>query len=225
MKISILLATHNGSKYIDQSIESVLSQTYQDWELLIGLNDTSDNTLEKLKLYTDDRIKIFEYAERGKPNALNCLLKESVGEYIAIIDDDDIWLPEKLEFQINSLNDDYADVIGTQMFYCDENGNILDGSPSLARSGDNIRMMTLMGDNQIANLSALVNRNSLVAVGGWRNLIALEDFDLWVRMCKANYSFKNLNEKLVIHRRHNNSKFNTMRGDIQEQIKNEILNG
>jgi len=225
MKISILLATHNGSQFIDQSIESILSQTYQNWELLIGLNDTTDNTLEKVKSYSDDRIRIFEYVERGKPNTLNSLLSESVGEYIAIIDDDDMWLPTKLELQVEKLEDDAVDVIGTQMFYCDEAGNIMDGSPSLTRSSDNIKMMILQGDNQIANLSALVKKESLLAVGGWRNLVALEDFDLWVRMSRGNFSFQNLNEKLVIHRRHNNSKFNTMRGDVQEQIKNEILNG
>ena len=118
--ISILLATYNGEKYIKKSIDSIINQTYTDWELLIGFNGTTDNSKEVVAQYNDSRIKIFDYGDdKGKSKTLNKLMKEASGEWMAIQDDDDIWLPKKLERQFS--NSEGFDVIGTQIMYIDKN--------------------------------------------------------------------------------------------------------
>ncbi len=220
--ISILLATYNGEKYIEKCIKSIQSQTYIDWELLIGLNDCTDDTINIIKSFDDNRIKIFEYTEKGKAKTLNKLTMEASFDWICIIDDDDMWVNTKLEEQTVFFESNY-DVIGTQMYYCDSDGS-LSNAPRLELYDLNIKTIMSTGSNQIANLSVMIKKSSLVNVGGWNeNLLALEDFDLWIRMIKQNYRFFNIDKKLSIHRKHSDSKFNSINNSIQEEIKNKIL--
>ena len=95
--ISILLASYNGEKYIRQSIDSVINQTFKKWELLIGFNGTTDKTKDIVKEYKDERIKTFDYEDdKGKAKTLNKLIKQAQFDYCAIQDDDDLWWPPKL---------------------------------------------------------------------------------------------------------------------------------
>lgn len=207
--ISILLPIYNGEKYIKYSIESILNQTFKEFELLIGFNGTTDSSKEIVSSYNDDRIKIFDYGDdKGKPKTLNKLLKESKYDWIALQDDDDIWLLDKLEkqFKYNSF-----DIIGSQLLYCDSYNNIIGGNPTLECLDFNIKNKTLSGNNQIANSSTLIRKEKLVEVGGWDvDLDGLEDYDLWIRFIVNGYKFHNLSEALMIHRKHNDSNFNTM---------------
>ena len=112
--ISVLLAVYNGEKYIRKSLDSVLNQTYKDFEILIGFNGTTDNSKSIVSEYKDNRIKVFDFGnDKGKAKTLNKLLRECKGDWIAIQDDDDIWLPGKLEFQLKYSND--FDVIGSKV--------------------------------------------------------------------------------------------------------------
>ena len=95
---SILLAIYNGQNFVEASIESVLSQSFIDLELLIGFNGTTDSSKEIVSKYQDSRIKIFDYGEdKGKAKTLNKLIIESKYDWIAIQDDDDVWTKEKLK--------------------------------------------------------------------------------------------------------------------------------
>ena len=99
--ISILLATYNGERYIEQSITSVLNQTFTEFELLIGFNGTTDGSKEIVASFNDSRIRVFDYGEdKGKATTLNKLLKEVKYDWIAIQDDDDVWADSKLEKQV-----------------------------------------------------------------------------------------------------------------------------
>ena len=114
--VSILLAVYNGEKFLSQSIDSILYQTFKDWELLIGFNGTTDTSKEIVKKYTDSRIRTFDYGDsKSKPATLNKLLKESKFDLIALQDDDDIWFPKKLELQIEKI--DTYDIIGSFITY------------------------------------------------------------------------------------------------------------
>jgi glycosyltransferase involved in cell wall biosynthesis len=94
--ISILLATFNGHKFIEESINSILNQTFNDFELLIGLNGENKTTKNILKNYNDNRIKIFDYGnDKGKSKTLNKLLQVAKYDWVGIQDDDDVWLPQK----------------------------------------------------------------------------------------------------------------------------------
>ena len=214
--ISILLPTYNGEKFISQSIDSILNQTFRDFELLIGFNGTTDSSRDIVSSYKDERIRIFDYVdEKGKSTTLNKLLIESKYEWIALQDDDDIWMETKLEKQIEFIND--FDVIGTFINYIDENNQII-GRPTLTSFPDDINHLSLAGENQIANSSTLIKKSVIFEVGGWSESLdklaengyqPCEDFDLWLRLMKSGKKFKNIPEELVQHRIHKNSNFNT----------------
>jgi len=216
--ISILLATYNGEKYIKKSIESVLSQNFKDFELLIGFNGTVDNSKKIVSELKDSRIKIFDYGnEKGKSKTLNKLIKKARYDWIAIQDDDDVWLPKKLEKQIEFI--DSFDVIGTQIFYVDENENIT-GKPNLSLIHEEIIKKCLNGDNQIANTSAIFKKDLALKVNCWdENIIGIEDFDFWLKLIKLGCNFTNLKKELVLHRLHKNSNFNTKKWDLEILLK------
>ena len=205
--ISILLAVYNGEKYISQSIESILFQTYPEWELLIGFNGTSDRSKEIAYSYQDKRIKIFDYGlDKGKGKTLNKLMSESNYDWCAMQDDDDIWIPQKLEQQI--LLTKQFDVIGTYILYINSNSTII-GSPKLAQQHQDIKYLTLNGINQIANSSSIFKKRPIIELSGWNvELNINEDLDLWQRLLKTGRVFANIPQYLTLHRLHKDSNFN-----------------
>lgn len=213
--ISILLATYNDEKYVIKSINSILKQSYEKFELLIGFNGTKDSTKELIKTIKDSRIRIFDYKDDiGKAKTLNKLLKESKGDFIAIQDGDDIWKPKKLEKQIFFLK--YFDIVGTQITYIDEKGNYK-GEPKLELEDEKIKSKSLSGINQIANTSSIINKKCLLNLNGWKeDLDGIEDYDLWIRCIKNNYKFMNLNTSEVLHRIHPSSNFNTKKYNLKK---------
>jgi glycosyltransferase involved in cell wall biosynthesis len=216
--ISILLAVYNGEKYMNQSIDSIINQTFKDWELLIGFNGTTDGSKDIASSYSDDRIKIFNYGkDKGKAKTLNKLIKEAKYDWCAIQDDDDIWLPEKLEKQFYQL--DYFDVIGTLITYIDEN-NTHHGSPNLATDHEKIKSKSLSGINQIANSSAVFRKQDALEIGVWgESLDGIEDFDFWIKMLRKGCFFYNIPECLVLHRIHKDSNFNTKQYSLSEILR------
>jgi glycosyltransferase involved in cell wall biosynthesis len=219
--ISILLATYNGENFIKQSINSILNQTFTDFELLIGFNGTTDNSKNIVAQYNDSRIKIFDYGDdKGKAKTLNKLIKEAKFDWIAIQDDDDVWLPNKLENQIKFLEN--FDIIGTQILYIDKESNLI-GEVRLETKDSEIKFFSLNGKNQIANSSSLTRKKVIEEVNGWNeNLFGVEDYDLWLKLIRKNCRFKNLDEILVLHRIHSGSNFNNnkkQQKDLEKILK------
>ena len=213
--ISILLAVYNGEKYIKKSIESIINQTFTDWELLIGFNGTKDNSKQIVSEYNDSRIRVFDYGmDVGKAKTLNKMIKEVKYDWIAIQDDDDIWMPKKLERQVKLING--FDVIGSQIMYIDENDNP-NGGPQLAKKDEQIKAKSLNGDNQIANTSTLFKKVCAEDVGGWSETIdGIEDFDFWLKIMRKGYKFTNSHSIEVFHRLHSKSNFNTNKYDLSQ---------
>jgi len=225
MKLSVILTVYNDEKFIKESVQSVLDQTFTDFELLIGFNGTIDNSKEVLSKFSDNRIKIFDYGnEKGRSKTLNKLLKESSGEWIAIQDGDDVWLPKKLEKQFELADSSGVDVVGTNIFYCDKKG-VVTGSPVLEIDHDKIVSKSKMGLNQIANSSSLFSRSAAIDVDGWdEGCIGIEDFDFWLKLMRKGYKFSNVKKNLVLHRIHSESSFNTKTFDIKALLKKHNIN-
>jgi len=98
-KITVIIPTQNRRKSLDRAVESVLSQSFIDWELYI-VNDSSS----AIKAYNDDRVKIIQNEDiKGANSSRNTGIKHAQGDYIAFLDDDDEWLPEKLDIQLNLM--------------------------------------------------------------------------------------------------------------------------
>ncbi|MBQ0062672.1 MAG: glycosyltransferase family 2 protein [Prevotella sp.] len=107
--VSIVTPAYNSSLYIAKSINSVLAQTYANWEMLIVDDGSTDNTLEIVRSYEDKRIKIFNNTHQGAAEARNLALRQATGKYVAFLDSDDLWLPEKLEKQVRFMEENHYD--------------------------------------------------------------------------------------------------------------------
>ena len=200
--ISILMPIFNGFEFIKDSVVSVLNQTYEEWELIIGINGHTENspifqsakTLETVS----SKIHVYDLHEiRGKANALNAMLQFCSYDHIAILDVDDIWTADKLEKQVPFL--EYYDVVGSQcMYFGDINGHI-PGTPV----GDLSEVDFTIG-NPIINSSSVIKKE----LCHW-NENGIEDYDLWLRLRKQNKTFYNYAGVLVKHRIHSASAFNS----------------
>jgi len=231
--ISVLFPTYKGHRFIMKSLDAVIKQTYQKIEILIGFNGENEESKKIVSNFQDERIRIFDYGEeKGKAKTLNKLLKEARGEIIGVQDDDDIWLPQKLEKQLKEFPN--YDIVGTFIEYIDENGgpwienNFLRKGPKLHTNHREIIKGMLSGDNQIANTSALVKRECALEVGGWdENLDGVEDYDFWIKLTKNGKLFFNIPEVLTLHRIHSTSNFNSKKLSISIDDllrKNMIIN-
>jgi glycosyltransferase involved in cell wall biosynthesis len=215
--ISVLLATYNGETYISDAIASVLNQRGVEFELLIGLNGCVDGTKYICDNYANnERVRVFDYgSEKGKSKTLNKLLNEAKYPFIALQDDDDVWAPNKLAYQWESLTVT-TDVVGSFILYVNEETNII-GRPLLSIDHEAIVQKSLSGDNQIANSSAVIRKSLAISIGGWREEFeGVEDFDFYVRLIRVNAIFRNLPKYLVLHRLHKRSNFNTKKFDLSK---------
>ena len=108
--ISIIMPAYNSGKYISDSIKSVIAQTYSDWELIITDDCSTDNTVKIIKSFSDSRIKLLKNKRNsGAAESRNYALRKARGRWIAFLDSDDVWLPEKLEKQLAFMkNNGYA---------------------------------------------------------------------------------------------------------------------
>ena len=184
--VSILLPTYNGAKYVREAIESVLNQSYQDWELIIIDDGSTDNIDEVAGGYVkkDPRITY----ERNKKNLglsgnLNKGLLQASGQYIARIDQDDVWIDiDKLKKQIKFL-DAHPDcvLVGTGFRMVDESGeHIRDVVPF---TDDRSIRGNILSENQFGHATVVFRKKPVIDLGGYNSKIRYgEDYDLWLRL-------------------------------------------
>ncbi len=200
---------YNGIEFINESVPSILEQTYDKWELLIGINGHPENSeIYKIaKMFEEKsdkagqplgKIKVFDfYNIKGKANTLNEMIKYCKYDYVALLDVDDIWLPEKLERQSILLG--LYDVIGTNCVWFGDRPGIVPKIPQYDFSNFNFSIV-----NPVINSSVVVRKELCSWVEN-----GIEDYDLWIRIRKLNKKFYNCPEILVKHRIHSTSAFNS----------------
>ena len=197
--ISILLPIYNGIEFIDESVQSILMQTYTEWELLIGINGHEPNSkvYQQACAYSSNKIRVYDlHTISNKSDALNALIPYCNFDYIALIDVDDIWLPTKLMSQ--SLHLTKYDVVGTKCVYF---GDRI-GWPDIP-TGDISSYTFLI--NPIINSSSILKKELCF----WDNTHnGVEDYDLWLKLSQQSKTFFNCDEVLVKHRIHKSSSFN-----------------
>ena len=126
--ISIIIPAYNAEKYLESTIQSVINQTYTDWELIIINDGSNDGTLELISNFKDrdSRIKVFSYENAGVAHSRNRGIAKARGEYIAFLDADDLWTPNKLEMQLEALQNNLdVGVAYSWVDYIDETGKFL----------------------------------------------------------------------------------------------------
>lgn len=201
-KVSILMPIYNGERFLQLAIQSVLSQTYTNFELLIYNDGSTDNSLQIIKSFNDDRIKIFSFPEnKGIVNALNFLLKQAKGEFIARIDADDIWYKDKLEKQLAATNGKTKNVfIACFARLIDDKGNPFPTKFKQYSDCNDIKKY-LPNSNFIIHSSVLISKDVFEKVGKYRDkYLHTEDYDLWLRILSKGIKIINLPEILLDYR-------------------------
>ena len=208
--ISILIPIYNGIEFIDESVSSVINQTYVEWELIIGINGhiPLSNVYFIANQYATqcNKIRVLDLCDiKGKSNALNVMIQYCNYKYVALLDVDDIWYPKKLETQMIYLKN--YDVIGTKCVYIEDMSGVIPILPE----GD-LSTFNFLSYNPIINSSAII-RKSLCT---WNhNVDCIEDYDMWLRLYKNGNTFYNCKEVLVKHRIHKKSAFNSTGKHLQ----------
>jgi len=197
--VSVIIPTYNRAHLLGRAIQSVLNQTYQDFELIIVDDASSDNTEEVVKSFHDDRIKYIRHDEnKGAGAARNTGIKAARGEYIAFQDDDDKWLPNKLEKQVKVLEDSPPEigVVYTDFQRFDKKSENKPKMVKVMRISGDIHG-ALLEDNFIGTPTVLVKKQCFEKVGMFdEELPQLEDWELWIRISKY-YHFRYIKEPLV----------------------------
>lgn len=203
-KVSVIMPVYNAEKYIEETIDSILGQTFKDYEFLIIDDGSTDKSLQILNSCTDPRIKVFKnFKNIGYVQTLNKLIELSKGEYIARQDNDDISLPKRLEIQVDFLNKNpNVGICGTDAFYF---GARKEKITKFHRNED-IKAQMIFG-NQIIHPSVLMRSCLFKGENGLRydnELCPAEDYALWFEISK-NYEIANLKTPLLRYRWHENN--------------------
>lgn len=205
--VSVILPTFNRLKYLRAAIQSVLEQTFQDWELLIADDGSDLETRNYLQVVeSPPRIRVMWLTHCGRPSVVrNAALRAARGEYVAFLDSDDLWLPTKLDAQISSLRRCAGRQWSqTRFVLVDEWRNPTAwqrarGWPVLQGW---IRDQLIKGETVIAVPAVVVCRELLEQVGGFdEQLIMSEDYDLWLRLA-ARSEIDAVDEPLTLVTRH-----------------------
>ncbi|WJS95137.1 glycosyltransferase [Flavobacterium johnsoniae] len=198
-KITVLMPVYNCELYIKEALESILNQTFSDFELLIIDDASSDSTVSIIKNYNDSRLRLIEKDKNsGITNSLNYGLSIARGEYIARMDGDDISFPERFEKQVAFLDANPEIILcGTNYKVIGKNENII-----LPECNESIKIR-LLRDNCIAHPSVMMRRQKLIESSVLYDPIkeSAEDYDLWVRLLAFGKLY-NLQDFLLQYRVH-----------------------
>lgn len=203
--ISVIMAAYNAEKTIEQSIWSVLNQTYPNFELLV-INDCSKDATVKLveSIATkDSRVRLISNeTNRGVSYTRKCGLEKAKGEWIAILDSDDVWAPEKLEKQIVLQEKMKAELLFTGSSFMDSDGNKIGW---YLHAPGKVTYRQLLKQNVLSNSSVLVRKDLYVkyyAIGDRMH----EDFAVWLGILKDGKNAYGVDEPLLIYRVSKSSK-------------------
>lgn len=199
-KISVILPTYNRGYLLKRSLSSITNQTIEDVEIIVVDDGSTDNTESVVKSFDDDRIEYIRHeVNKGANAARNTGISESNGAYIAFQDSDDVWVPHKLEKQINVFEQSSNNLA---MVYCgvcriwpDYSTDYLPGEKGV--SGDITE--SLVQSNFIPTQAALVRKSCIDSVGNFdERLPRLQDWEMWLRISKK-YTIDYVDEPLVIN--------------------------
>ena len=204
--ISILLTSYNHEKFINLAIESILTQSYLDFELLIWDDFSIDNSWNIIKSYNDSRIRIFRNSRNEVRGSLNKMIQKSRGKYICIAHSDDMWEPNKLERQLSFLYEKpEIGAVFSNALIINEDGNPLEDQThfyyNIFTQSNRSRFEWLnhffFNGNALCHPSVMIRKSCYDTIGIYRNgLVNSDDFDLWVRLCMK-YDIHVFADKLV----------------------------
>lgn len=200
------MAAYNAAQYISESIQSILDQTFTDFELLIVNDGSTDDTVAVVSTFKDERIRLLHNdRNRGLAYTRNVVMEAARGEYIAILDSDDIALPQRLNLQYEFFvqHPEFA-LCGGHGLFIDQNGDLMkDDRLRVVLGPENIKM-TLLFTNTFVNSAVMFKTAVLRELGGYRDYGPVEDYELSVRISN-HYKVSNIDEVFVKYRMHDSN--------------------
>jgi glycosyltransferase involved in cell wall biosynthesis len=199
--VSVSMPVFNSERYIAEAIESILSQTYTNFELIIVDDGSSDRTREIIDRFTDPRIiKIYSDQNRGLITTRNLIAERAKGKYLALLDADDRAMPERLQSQVEFLESNAADICGADHWTLNQvNGEV---RRSKQRYSDADIRALLAVCSPLCN-PAIMGRLEIFQQFPYKESYRhAEDYCLWIEIALAGYRFANLQKKLIVYRLH-----------------------
>jgi glycosyltransferase involved in cell wall biosynthesis len=206
-KISIIIPTYNAIAYLPEAVESVLKQTFKDFELIIIDDGSSDRTVEWASQINDPRVKVILQDNHGSARARNQGIAIAEGEYIALLDADDVWESTKLEKQVNFLaRNPSIGLVDTSVVLINEDGKSTGKVVTTKAEKDVWKQLVQFQPVCSCDSTPLIRRECFENVGLFdEDLLFLEDLDFWIRLA-SHYKFGAIKEPLVRYRQYSGSK-------------------
>ena len=220
-KVSIVVPVYNAEHYVAETLRSVFAQTYQNFEVIIVDDGSPDRSIDICRQFTDPRLRIVQQPNRGLPGARNTGIRYAKGDYITLLDADDLWVPEKLEKHIEHL--ERSPEVGISFSYSafiDDNSN-LTGLYQMPRKIQDITPAYVLCRNPVGNGScAVIRRETLEAIEFQDNLYGsvenfyfderlrfekadATDLECWTRIAvTTNWKLEGIPEALTLYRIH-----------------------
>ena len=195
---SVIIPNYNHAKYLPRAIDSVINQTFSNWEILLIDNHSSDETEKVVNPYLSEKIHLFKIHNNGIIAASRNLgIIHSKGEWIAFLDSDDWWSETKLEESLLTIKQFEADLIYHDLYLVKDETNLTHYDQTRGEDISNKPWEYLLNyGNSIPNSSVVVRKSCIDAIGGIseeRTCISWEDYDTWLRLAQNGFLFKKIN--------------------------------
>jgi len=214
--VSVVIPAFNCEQYITECIDSVLIQTYHNLEIIIIDDGSTDDTVRIISEYNNDQIKLFHQNNSGSAAARNYGVKQASGIWIAFIDADDIWLPDKLQSQLEQCSNQawsHTDLFFHGSFYPKYTK-----ATEFTSKHSGFILKNLLVENSIGTSSVVIKKEILQELGGFNtDLRALQDWDLWLRIAEK-YQVCYIDQPLVYYRVHSSSVSRNVRNTLPYHI-------
>ncbi len=203
-KVSVIIPAYNAEPWLQDTLESIFDQTFEDYEVVF-INDGSTDGTERIAKAFGERVRYFYQPNRGAAAARNAGVLNSRGELVAQLDADDLWLPNMLSELVPMFDDPSVGVACGDAYYWDQQKLIEECSshwqtrPRL--TGDDVWLQLVRIPPLIPPQATIARRSALVGVGLYdESLSRAEDYDMWLRIARAGYRFRFVDRVLGVYR-------------------------
>jgi len=197
-RVSVIIPAYNAERYLRETLDSVMAQTWRDFEAVVVDDGSTDGTREIVRSYGEP-VRLVEQANAGPSAARNRGVREARGELAAFVDADDVWLPEKLALQVPLFDaEGRVGLVYSRAEYMDEAGRPLPTQQNPKPEGD--VYLRLLEGNCVPTSSVVVRKACFEAAGGFaQDMVWAEDWHLWLRIARR-HEFRVVDRVLVCHR-------------------------
>ncbi len=216
--ISVIIPAYNAERTILETIASVQQQTFSNFELIVINDGSKDRTLELLHNIADERLKIFSYENGGLPVARNRGISHATGEFIAFLDADDLWTPDKLEAQLEALQQQKeAGVAYSWTYFMDNQGKTLSPGEHIFLEG-NVYADLLVNNFVASGSNPLIRKQAIESIGGFDSAFPhCADWEYWLRLA-ACWHFVVVTKHQILYRQSSGGMSSKIDGIEKQQI-------